>query len=715
MQLSANETWFNLEIEGGEHFAVYSFNGEEQASKPFEFSIELVSPLPDVRLADFIGLPAVLSIGDKGPEPRVVHGFVRQMELLHNSLSYTHYRAVIVPRLWFLGRTRNFRIFQENSILAIIDQVLQAQGFAPEETYAFKLFQPEERYKAREYCVQYGESDLHFISRLCEEEGIFYYFEHSPEGHKLVFADMPGGEPIPGESAIRFFPGSGQVSDNPVISRLNYTHSVDTGMVRLKEWNFEKPSLDLMITKEAAQGKGEGMSETAPPEALKLEDYQYPTRYKLRAEGEHYAGIELLRRLSLEKVVEGHSDVSRLMPGYVFSLKEHPNKLLNSSGAGGNGPDWWLLSVKHHGEQPQVLKEAAPERGLVYNASFSAIPAETRYVPPVKHHKASALGAQTAIVTGPEDQEIHTDEYGRVKVKFHWDRLEERNNNTSCWLRVSQGWAGSGYGSMVIPRIGQEVIVSFLSGDPDKPLVTGRVYYATHMPPYELDAHKTRTLFKSMSTPGAEGEERGFNELRVEDLANEEEIYLHAQKDLNAVVLNDWKDHVLNERHSTVDAASYSVTGGEAHEIFKNTRKTEVRADDSLNVSGASHNKIGGKFLVDAGSEIHQKSGLKLVIEAGTEITLKAGGSYIKLDPSGVSLGGAMINLGGGGAPGSGSGAAPQAPDEAVIPEEADKPKAAPRQQQGEAAEAPPSPCQNAALENSQAMGTPLSPQCPET
>ena len=226
---------------------------------------------------------------------------------------------------------------------------------------------------------------------------------------------------------------------------------------------------------------------------------------------------------------------------------------------------------------------------------------------------------------------------------------------------------------MAIPRIGHEVVVSFLEGDPDRPLITGRVYHELNMPPYELPAHKTRTVFKSMSTPGKENEERGFNELRIEDKKGQEEIYLHAEKDVNIHVKNDWKEHILHDQHRTVDNFTYTLTRGETHETLKQPRKTELFANDNLTVHADSHTKVDGKWLGKAGVEIHLHAGEKMVLEAGTEMTLKAGGSWIKLDPSGVRMGGSRINLGGGGGPGSGSGAAPELPTPSALPGESAK------------------------------------------
>ncbi len=266
---------------------------------------------------------------------------------------------------------------------------------------------------------------------------------------------------------------------------------------------------------------------------------------------------------------------------------------------------WWVVKVLHKGEQPQVLRHEAPsERGFHYNASFEAIPDDIRFIPALVNKKRLIIGEQTAIVTGPPGEEIYPDKHGRVKVQFFWDREGKWDHKTTCWIRVSQGWAGGEYGTMAIPRIGHEVIVSFLEGNPDRPIITGRVYHGINTPPYALPDHKTRTVFKSLSSPGG----GGFNELRVEDKKGEEEIYAHAEKDVNVYVKNDWKEHILHDWHQTVDNFTYALTKGETHETLKDQRKTEQFANENLTIHADRHTKIDGKDLAKIGTELHRQS-----------------------------------------------------------------------------------------------------------
>ena len=646
---AANASWFNFTAQSGD-FGVYAFSGFEEVCKPYEFGIELVSRSANVDLTALLGTPACLSIADRSGGERLVHGLIREMEQLHTANRFTHYRCSLVPRLWFLGQIRDHRIFQNLSVVEIIQQILKEQGFTADGS-SFKL---SCSYEPREYCVQYGETDLHFITRLCEEEGIYFYFEHNRDSHCLCFCDREGGPKIPGQSDLRFFPGSGQRSDTAVINRLTLHEQVNSNAAAYREWNFRKPRLDLEV-----RDKEEDKQAAPAPPGMLLEQYAYPHLYQLRQPGERYVKLRMLRQLTFRQWIECSSDVARFLPSYTFSMHDHPREALNAG--------WWVVSVRHEGQQPGVLEHEAPDgRGLHYASRVTAIPEMTRFIPTLEHPKNRIIGEQSAIVTGPEGEEIYPDEYGRVKVQFHWDREGRHNENTTCWIRVSQGWAGSKYGIMAIPRIGHEVVVSFLEGDPDRPLITGRVYHELNMPPYELPAHKTRTVFKSMSTPGAEGEARGFNEFRVEDKKGREEIYVHAEKDVNAHVKNDWKEHILHDRHRTVDNFTYALTRGETHETLKQQRKTELFANDNRTVHADSHTQVDGKWLGKAGTEIHLEGGLKIVLEAGAELTLKAGGSWLTINGAGVSADGAAVCLNSGGGPGDGTPADPLLPEGAV-------------------------------------------------
>ncbi|EMU9613427.1 type VI secretion system tip protein VgrG, partial [Pseudomonas aeruginosa] len=316
--------------------------------------------------------------------------------------------------------------------------------------------------------------------------------------------------------------------------------------------------------------------------------------------------------------------------------------------------------------QPQVLEEnvtsdtsaSTDDFQQGYRNRFLATPWEVFFRPPLEHPKPRVLGSQTAVVTGPPGEEIHCDRYGRVRVQFHWDREGQGDDKSSCWLRVASGWAGNGYGGIVIPRVGMEVLVDFLEGDPDQPLVSGCVYHAAHPVPYELPANQTRSVFKSLSSPGG----GGYNELRIEDRKGQEQIFVHAQRDWDENIEHDQKIRVGHERHDTVEANSYSEFKAEEHHTVRGERKVELKADDHLTVGDSQHVKLGRAYLAKAGREIHLKAGQKMVIEADSELTVKAGGSFIRLDASGIAISGPLARINAGGAPGSGSGIAIKMP-----------------------------------------------------
>lgn len=515
MQFSANSSWFNFTSASGS-FAVYAFSGHEEVCKPYEFNIELVSSSCNLDITSLLGTPACLSIVDRSGGERLVHGLIREMEQLHTANMFTRYRCTLVPRLWFLDRIRDHRIFQNLSVVQIIQQILQEQGFDAEAS-AFRLFYT---YEPREYCVQYGETSLHFIARLCEEEGIYFYFEHQKDSHCLCFCDREGGPRIPGESDLRFYPGSGHVPDTAVISRLNLRHRINSNAATCREWNFEKPLLSLGVTKQ------EPDTNVAPaPSGMRLERYQFPHIYQLQKTGERYTGLQLLRQLTFRQWIEVESDVSRYLPSHIFTIHDHPRPDVNAG--------WWIISVRHEGEQPGVLEREAPSnRGLRYQTFVTAVPERTRFIPEPEHPKKRVEGLQSAIITGPGGEEVFTDRYGRVKVQFHWDRQGAYDEKTTCWVRVADSWAGEGFGFIQVPRIGQEVMVEYMEGDPDRPVITGRVYNTLKMPPWELPGQKTLSGIQSREFKAGRR-----NQLVLDDTQGQIQAQLSSDHDLSQLNL----------------------------------------------------------------------------------------------------------------------------------------------------------------------------------
>ncbi|MHC8381492.1 type VI secretion system tip protein TssI/VgrG [Pseudomonas sp. LB3P14] len=630
--LDANATHISLTLEGvSVDLQVLSFVGRETLNQPFCFDIELVSARPDLKLEELLHKPGCLTFGATGKG--IIHGLVYRIEQGDSGKSLTRYSISLVPQLAYLRHNHDQQIFQHLSVPKIIAQVLEARGILA-DAYSFQL---GAIYPERDYCVQYDESDLHFIQRLCEEEGIHFHFQHSASGHKLVFGD---DQTVFRKLApVAYQQDSGMAAEKPVIKRFNLRLETRTTRVSRRDYDFEKPRI---------LPEGAAKSEFAPD----LEDYDYPGRFLTRERGKQLATRALERHRSDYKLAEGKGDEPTLATGHFMALSEHPRAEWNDL--------WLLLEVVHEGKQPQVLganvtsdvTQNKDDFHQGYRNRFLATPWDAHFRPALEHPKPKVLGSQTAVVTGPPGEEIHCDEYGRVKVQFHWDREGQADDNTSCWLRVATGWAGNAYGGIAIPRVGMEVLVTFLEGDPDQPLITGCLYHKENVVPYDLPANKTRSTFKTLSSPGG----NGYNEFRIEDKKGAEQIYLHAQRDWDENIEHDQKIRVGNERHDTVEANVFSEFKVEEHRITHLDRKTETRADDHLTVATTQHVKVGTAQFVEAGQEIHYNAGEKVVVEGGMELTAKAGGSFVKVDAGGVTISGAEVKVNTGGSPGVGSG-----------------------------------------------------------
>ncbi len=649
---SANETHFSLTVEDyvGD-LQVLSFTGTEGVSQPYRFDLELVSENPDLDLEKLLHKQAFLAFDPQGSG---IHGQIYRVAQGDAGKRLTRYKISIVPQLQYLHHRTNQRIYQQMSAPKIIALILDEHGIKA-NAYSFQLSQP---CPDRDYCVQYDETDLHFVQRLCEEEGIHYHFQHSEKAHLLVFGDDQTVFQNLGQPTA-YVQGSGMVADEPVIKGFKLRLETRTTRTMRRDYDFEKPRLQM----EAAY-KPDG--ESNEPD---LEDYDYPGRFLDRARGKFLSQRALERHRADYRQAEGRGDQTKLVSGHFMEMSDHPRTEWN---------DLWLLTeIVHEGKQPQVLEEGVTSDTTNnkddfhqgYRNTFLATPWDVFYRPALEHPKPRVLGSQTAMVTGPKGEEIHCDQYGRIKVQFHWDREGLADDKTSCWLRVSSSWAGDRYGAISIPRIGMEVLVTFLEGDPDQPLVTGCLYHKENPVPYELPANKTRSVFKTLSSPGG----GGYNELRIEDKKGAEQIYIHAQRDWDENVEHDQKIRVGNERHDTVEKNTYTELKAEEHRTTIADRKIEAKADDHLTVGQSQHVKLGTAQLTSVGNEIHLKAGDKIVIEAGTELTILGGGSFIKLDAGGVTVVGPVIKINAGGSAGSGTGIGIKPP---VLPGAADKDKA---------------------------------------
>ena len=609
-------------------FSVVGFKLTERLSEVFQGHLELASTDPSIQAAEILEQPVDLVIWQDSMPLRRFTGVVNEFVRGDAGHRRTRYELIIQPPLWRLGLMHNSRIFQTQGTDTIVRTLLEERGIID------SIFDLKRTPEQREYCVQHRESDLAFLERLAAEEGWHYRYEQgSVDGDTqsaLIIADHHGDAPKLEPAAYNAKAGGS--TQRPAVYRFRYEERVRVASVAMKDYTFRNPAYALM-------------HEHASGDLKHREDYQhydYPGRFKADASGQPFTEARLQSLRNDASTASGESNRPDFSPGAKVELTEHDSDNLNR--------EWLLTSITHTGTQPQALEEEGGSEPTTYHNQFKAIPADLTWCPQTPHRPLMD-GPQIAIVTGQEGEEIHCDEHGRVKVRFPWDRYSKNNEHSSAWLRVSQGWAGGQYGFMALPRIGHEVIVSFLDGDPDQPIITGRTHHVTNTPPYGLPEHKTRTTLKTKTHKG-----EGSNELRFEDEADQEQIYVHAQKDLDLLTENNRTEVIRNYSHRTVENHDFSHVKGNEHRTVDGEQRESIGGDCSQNIGGTFHQKSSQGTFSEAGTEVHHKAGTKVVLDAGAEITISAGGSFLKLDPSGVTLSGPGIKINSGGSPGSGSG-----------------------------------------------------------
>ncbi|MDR5907641.1 type VI secretion system Vgr family protein [Franzmannia qiaohouensis] len=589
---------FTLTLPGVDDVAVVDFTHRETLSKIFELTVNLASRNCDLDATALLDREATLTIWQDGEPLRRVHGIISEFGRGDRGHRRTFYSLVLRPALWRLSLRQNSRIFQQVSPLAIIETLCEERGL---RDIAFAVTREPEM---REFCVQYRETDLAFLERLAAEEGLFYFHEFHEGGHRLVFADAPQVLTDLGPRTYHSRAGGTALSRH--VRQLRQLARVAPDSATLKDYSFKQPAYSQL---HQAQLHEEGTDHG-------YEHYDYPGRYKADASGEAFTRVRLesLRHEAL--TAEAVSDLPELAPGVRFDLTDHDAESLNR--------DWQLVAVKHHGQQPQALEEDAvgSEGGTLYHNELVLAPGDIAWRP-TPNPKPRVDGPQVAFVVGPAGEEIYCDEHGRVKVQFPWDREAEPDETASAWIRVSQGWAGGGYGSIAIPRIGHEVVVSFLEGDPDQPLITGRTYHAVNTPPHLLPTHKTRTTIKTRTHQG-----EGFNELTFEDQAGEEFIYLHAQKNLELHVENSRQKRVEYDDTATIGHDSHLVVANDRIETVEGNREVTIAANLSERIDGERGLRVGSSFQTHAGGDITLKADGEIVLDA-SKITLVAGGAAL--------------------------------------------------------------------------------------
>lgn len=595
--MAGRQTTLAIDL-GGEQIRLRRIESVEGLSRPFQISVDLFSALGEVDLLPHLGKPCTVSVSEDGELLRYFNGFVTEGEYISETRDGFHYRLTVRPWSHFLTFNSNFAIFQDKSATDIIKEVLSVSPFAQIDYSKLKSQPPK-----RPYTVQYGESDFAFISRLLEQEGIYYFYEHKNDKHRMILCDSPSAHEPGKHPLLVYNPNAAQVGNVDSAARTasstkqflsRWQERVATGgeaKVTFRDFDFEKPQKPV-----EAKVNAPGVHSLDG-----LEVYQWPGAHKDEAGGKRLGTVVLDSRRAERQTYSGETQLSSMTAGQKFKLSKHPNGRFNKE---------YLITRVHHVVAAETYSSGA-EAGE-HSVMLEAIPAATQWRAPIVTPRPVVRGPETAIVTGPPGEEIYTDEYGRVKVRFHWDRASTPGEKSTCWIRVSQT---GGLGNIILPRVGHEVIVDFLDGDPDRPVVVGRVFNKEQMPIYKLPDHKTRALWRT-KTYGAQGSygaaeslDTGApkaNELRFEDKGGKEEVFLHAERDMNVRV-----------RHK------------ETHHIG---------LDQDVKIGGSRKTKIKVSDLLEVGKSIKVTAGTTIDIEAQTSITLKCGQSTIKIDPTSVTI-----------------------------------------------------------------------------
>ena len=600
-----------------------SMSGSEQLGRLSEFHVRMLSLDVAIPIADVLGKPlsVVLTTGEDGV--RHFNGIVTRFRSTGTVGDYASYEATVHPWLWLLTRASNCRIFQEMSVPDIVKQVCGEYGGAASLTTSLSG-----EYPPLDYCVQYRETDFDFVCRLLEGAGIYFYFTHAGNEHTMVLADSyDAHQPIAGYDGLKFAhsarKGAWAVE---TVSTWSTGGEIASSKFVLNDFNFEKPASSLLVTANIAAG----FSQTA------YEMFDYPGSYGAVGHGDALARSRIESLHGQCEQIVATTDARGLHPGGLFTLAEHPRADANRD---------YLVTGATYQFTNAGFSSGAGEAS--FTCQISAVGKEHPYRPLPVVARPVVHGPQTAFVVGKAGEEIWTDKYGRVKVQFHWDRLGKNDEKSSCWVRVAHGWAGKGWGALALPRIGMEVVVSFLEGDPDRPLVTGCVYNGNAMPPYALPGEQTISTVKSQSSKGGEG----FNELRFEDKKGEEELYMHAERDFLRVVKNN---DALKVGFETADKGNQSIdikndqlvkighdqsltVTNDQLETIDNNQTVKVKVDQKLNVGGDQTVGIDGAQKIKVGTTI--------VIEAGTSIELKVGGSSIKIEAAKITIKSAEIEI----------------------------------------------------------------------
>ncbi|MGB1311554.1 MAG: type VI secretion system Vgr family protein, partial [Leucothrix sp.] len=583
MNLTNQDIQFFVIITGqpADKYRVVQFQGEERLSDLYAVDIQITCK-PDRGLlpAQLVDKKVTLSIHHKYPQlqadgvytspvagvgvpVREISGVIESVEHLSTDNDWSQLRIRLMPSLHRLRHTSDCRIFQQLSVPEIVQQLLEEHGI---QEVSVNL---RDHHQKREYCVQYNETHLDFIQRILAEEGIFYYYRHEDGEHTLVLTDLTqGGIPLLPSKTVEYNDEPGGMIKAQYVDQFRWKETLHTSEFVQRDYCFKHPYYN--------QQHQESQHKT--PHGVGINPYQkydYHARYKDPEQGRPFTQYTLEAERAQASHGNGHSNLPHLSAGRRFTLATHPLDSYNS--------DYLLVSVIHDGHQPQALEHRADESPTTYDNTFNVVADDIVSWRPPMLPKPVIHGTQIAHVVGPKNEEIYTDEYGRVKLHFPWDRYSKQNDTSSCWVRVSQAWAGKGWGFVAIPRIGHEVIVDFLEGDPDQPIVIGRTYHEGNPHPYTLPANKTQTGVKSRSSTG--GSAVNFNEIRFEDRKDQEQVYIHAERNQDNVVEHDESTQVGHDRTENV--------GNDETIAIGNDRTESVGHDETISIGNDQSNTIG--------------------------------------------------------------------------------------------------------------------------
>ncbi len=594
---------------GDDVLLFHRMTANEVLGRLFTFELDLLSKEPDIKFEDILGQNITVRLTLPDDKQRYFNGFVSHFSHEGAFEEFHAYRMTVHPWLWFLTRTADCRIFQQMSVPDIIKKVFRDHGFTDfEESLSGN-------YRTWEYCVQYRETDFNFVSRLMEQEGIYYFFKHEKDKHILVLADsISAHEPYPGYEQLPFFPPDEHLRrERDHIYDWNVSRQIQPGIYALNEYDFTRPKANLQVKSSIQRGHAHAA----------LEIFDYPGEYADTGDGESYVRSRIEELQVEHEQAQAQGNARGLAVGSLFQLTDYPREDQNR--------EYLIVAAAHQMASDAYASGSATQASQDYSCRFAALHSKQPFRPARTTPKPKVQGPQTAMVVGPSGEEIHADKYGRVKIQFHWDRYGKRDENSSCWVRVSHPTAGKGWGAVQIPRIGQEVIVDFLEGDPDHPIITGRVYNSDNMPPYELPGSGMVSGMKSNSTPGG----GGFNEMSMNDTKGKEAITVHAQYDMNTTVEHDQTLTVHNNRSANIDVDdSESVKGNQTLSIdgnqqisVKGNRQETIDGDESITINASRTEHVTGSETVTIDAATEHTINADFTRSAAGNYTLKADGN----------------------------------------------------------------------------------------